>query len=82
MAVDHTTTREGTAMSDDSGKFLIATTIGGLWFAGQAVVFWVLWNFAVVPYFGFTELALIDAFAFPVALRLLFRSPKLSITFE
>ena len=69
-------------MSDDSGKVLIATTIGGLWFAGQAVVFWVLWNFAVAPYLGLTELSFIDAFAFLVAFRLLFRPPKLSITFD
>ncbi len=69
-------------MSDNSERTLVALSIAGLWFAGQAVVFWVLWNLAVVPYFGLTKLTLIDAFAFLVVFRLLFRPPKLSISFD
>jgi len=69
-------------MSDDWGRAFVALTVAGLWFSCQAVVFWILWNFSVVRYFGLDDLTLIDGFVIFFVLRLLFHPPKLSVELD
>lgn len=69
-------------MTGNAAVSLVAMVMVGLWFVGQSVVFWGLWNATVAPYFGLDQLAYFEGLLLLVVCRLMFRPPKLSIKFE
>ncbi len=67
-------------MTESTAGVLVVLVLQLLWFLAQAVIFFLLWNFAFASYFELANILLVEALAIYALLRLIVDPPKL--TFE
>ncbi len=69
-------------MTDSTARMIVALTIQLLWFVGQAVVFFFLWNFAATSFFDAARLGFLQSIAIFALLRLIISPPKLHLEID
>ena len=69
-------------MIESTAQAVVIIGYKTVWFIGQAIIFWFLWNIALAPPFGFATLGLLESMALYALLRLVIDPPKLRINID
>jgi hypothetical protein len=69
-------------MTESIVQAVVIVAYKTVWFVGQAIIFWFLWNVALAQPLGLVTLGFVESIALYALLRLVMDPPKLRISID